>query len=137
MSRETAKNYEDRIANGDFDMYLHGKGIDIGGGADCLILPEGVQGSVFLWDLQNGDAQYLHSIQDNTFDFVYSSHCLEHMRDIKCALTNWLRVCRWGGYCIFVYLMRHGTKKIFGLQEITKTTSIPLHLMKRAVCHVI
>lgn len=26
------KNYEDRIANGDFANYLHGNGIDIGGG---------------------------------------------------------------------------------------------------------
>lgn len=136
MSRETAKNYEDRIAHGDFEKYLHGKGIDIGGGEDCLVLPESVQGKVYLWDLQNGDAQYLHRIQDNVFDFVYSSHCLEHMRDVKCALMNWIRVCRWGGYCIYVYRMKHGMKRVSGLRKIIKITSTLLRHMKKAVCHV-
>ena len=36
--KETAKNYEDRIINGDFRKYLHGYGIDIGGGDDPLIV---------------------------------------------------------------------------------------------------
>lgn len=26
---------------------------------------------------------------------MYSSHCLEHMRNLDCAFTNWLRVCNW------------------------------------------
>ncbi len=95
--RETAKNYEDRIANGDFANYLHGNGIDIGGGTDCLKLPEGIEGTVRLWDFQDGDAQYMHKVRDESFDFVYSSHCLEHMRDLKTAFTNWLRICRKGG----------------------------------------
>ena len=75
--RETAKNYEDRIANGDFANYLHGNGIDIGGGTDCLKLPEGIEGTVRLWDFQDGDAQYMHKVRDESFDFVYSSHCLD------------------------------------------------------------
>lgn len=95
--RETAKNYEDRIAKGDFANYLHGNGIDIGGGTDCLKLPEGIEGTVRLWDFQDGDAQYMHKVRDESFDFVYSSHCLEHMRDLKTAFTNWLRICRKGG----------------------------------------
>ena len=95
--KETEKNYEVRIQNGDFKKYLHGDGIDIGGGDDCLKLPPDIPGKVMLWDIQDGDAQYLHKIPDNSFDFVYSSHCLEHMRDIRSAFTNWLRVCRPGG----------------------------------------
>lgn len=96
--KETSKNYEDRILNGDFKNYLHGKGIDIGGGDDPLVLPENIEGSCRLWDFQDGDAQYLHKIPDESFDFVYSSHCLEHMRNLEIALTNWLRVCKTGGY---------------------------------------
>ncbi len=95
--RETAKNYEDRVKNGDFSRYLHGYGIDIGGGDDCLILPPGIKGKVRLWDLKDGDAQYLWKIRDEAFDFVYSSHCLEHMRNINVALKNWIRVCKRGG----------------------------------------
>lgn len=98
IMRETFKNYEDRIANGDFDNYLHGKGIDIGGGDDCLTLPNTVEGSVDLWDFADGDAQYLRKINDEVYDFVYSSLCLEHMRKIDTAFINWLRVCKTGGY---------------------------------------
>lgn len=96
--KETSKNYERRIKNGDFEKYLHGKGIDVGGGDDCLTLPDNVEGNVILWDVMNGNAQYLHGIDDNSLDFVYSSHCLEHMKNIDTALFNWLRVCKQGGY---------------------------------------
>lgn len=96
--KETAKNYEKRIENGDFKNYLRGRGIDIGGGVDCLVLPPDVKGTVDLWDIKNGDAQYVHQIADNIYDFVYSSHCLEHMRDLDRAFTNWLRICKPGGY---------------------------------------
>ena len=95
--RETAKNYEQRVERGDFEKYLHGKGIDIGGGDDCLRLPPDVEGTVELWDVMDGDAQYMHKIKDGSFDFVYSSHCLEHMRDVRAALMNWTRICKWGG----------------------------------------
>lgn len=96
--RETAKLFDYRCENGHFNKYLHGKGIDIGGGPDCLVLPEEIQGDVRLWDLRDGDAQYVHDFDEETFDFVYSSHCLEHMRDIDIALMNWIRICKVDGY---------------------------------------
>ena len=102
MSRETAKNFEIRRQNGDFKNYLHGQGIDIGGGPDCLKLQDDVEGNVRLYDFKDGDAQYLHGIKDETFDFVYSSHCLEHMRDIDIAFINWLRVLKRGVFvCVY------------------------------------
>lgn len=55
---------------------------------------------VYGWDLMNGDAQYLKGVEDNSLDFVYSSHCLEHMIDVKIALYNWFRVLKAGGYLI-------------------------------------
>ena len=123
--RETAKNYEDRVKNGDFSRYLHGYGIDIGGGDDCLILPPGIKGKVRLWDLKDGDAQYLWKIRDEAFDFVYSSHCLEHMRNIKlldCTLRDGGYMDDWefghkrGGYCTYACRMRLIMKREFGLQ---------------------
>ena len=95
---ETAKNYEDRVKNGDFKKYLHGNGIDIGGGADCLVLPSDIEGTVELFDFNDGDAQYMRKYKDCSFDFVYSSHCLEHMRNLEVAFTNWIRICTLGGY---------------------------------------
>lgn len=42
----------------------------------------------------------MSSCLDNTFDFVVSSHCLEHMVDVCEALKNWIRIVKEGGYLI-------------------------------------
>jgi tetratricopeptide (TPR) repeat protein len=85
------------------DQYFVGFGIDIGAGDDSLgkqITRFPLIRSVRNWDLSDGDAQYLEGVADETFDFVYSSHSLEHMQDPIMALKNWLRVLKPGGYLI-------------------------------------
>jgi len=52
------------------------------------------------WDVQDGDAMFLESIKDATFDFVHSSHCLEHLENAYDGIGNWLRVLKSGGYLI-------------------------------------
>ena len=81
--------------------YVVGDGIDIGAGNN-LISPKDYPNitSVVNWDLPMGDAQYLNGCKDDIFDFVHSSHCLEHMVDPEIALSNWIRVCKNGGYLI-------------------------------------
>lgn len=91
---ETKKAYARRKREGFFDKYCQGEGIDIGYNSDPIT--PGCSG----WDLQNGDAQYLNGVEDESFDFVYSSHCLEHVWDVRCAIKNWFRVVRRGGYLI-------------------------------------
>lgn len=83
--------------------YFVGDGIDIGAGIDSLAnhidkFPQ--IKSIRNWDISDGDAQYLSALPDNSFDFVYSSHCLEHMHDPHIALQNWVRVLKPGGYLI-------------------------------------
>lgn len=79
---------------------LRGKtGLDIGSGPDPLVI-DGA--TVRTWDVMpgadyNGDAQYLDCLPDEMFDFVSSSHCLEHMRDVTISLTHWARVLKPGG----------------------------------------
>lgn len=91
---ETSKSHDRRVREGFFDKYCKGEGLDVGYGADIIV--PGCSG----WDLRNGDAQYLDGVEDESFDFVYSSHCLEHMWDVRVALKNWFRVVRHGGYLI-------------------------------------
>lgn len=79
----------------DFTKYLNGAGVDIGAGNDCLVIPSG---TVRPWDMKDGDASLLAGIPDGSFDFVYSSHCLEHLRDIELSLRNWIRVLKPGGF---------------------------------------
>jgi SAM-dependent methyltransferase len=85
------------------NTYFCGKGIDIGAGDDSLgrykqqfpLMTE-----VRAWDLPDGDAQEMSTVEDNTYDFVHSSHCLEHMVNPFEAYKNWLRICKPGGYII-------------------------------------
>ena len=91
---ETFKSHNRRVREGFFEKYCNGEGLDIGYGGD-IITPD-CSG----WDFRNGDAQYLSGIDDESFDFVYSSHCLEHMYDVQIALKNWFRVVRKGGYLL-------------------------------------
>ena len=99
MSQETSKCRAWRQQQGHFDRYLRGDGIDIGCGDDSLIIPSG---TVRPWDRQDGDAQYLASVPDATFDFVYSSHCLEHMVEVPVSIANWRRVLKPGGFLYVV-----------------------------------
>ena len=82
--------------------WFKGNGIDIGAGPDCIDKYKNEFGftSCRNWDLVDGDAQYLAGVADSTYDFVHSSHCLEHMVDVKASLKNWIRVCKSGGYII-------------------------------------
>jgi SAM-dependent methyltransferase len=96
---ETSKCYELRRQRGDFDRYLQGSGIDIGAGTDLLVVPSG---NVLAWDRPDGDGQTLESLSDASFDFVYSSHCLEHLEDISVTLRNWVRVIKPKGYLYVV-----------------------------------
>lgn len=91
---ETTKAKGRRVREGFFEKYCDGRGLDIGYGGD--LLAKNCKG----WDLEHGDAQYLKRIKDSKFDFVYSSHTLEHMVNPSIALKNWWRVLKKGGYLI-------------------------------------
>lgn len=88
-----------RLARGDFDLWLHGEGIDVGCGDDPLVVESG---SVRPWDIGDGDGAMLAGIADGSLDFLYSSHCLEHLEHVPTALLNWARVLRKGGRMYFV-----------------------------------
>lgn len=98
---ETRKLNAYRKENG-YDAYFTGHGIDIGCGPDPLDV------SVFTliktlkkYDTLQGDANTCENLADNSFDFVYSSHCLEHMHNVHVALKNWIRICKLNGFVVF------------------------------------
>lgn len=94
MATETNKRKPEREREGWFQKYLVGKGVDIGCGDDP-VTPDCDR-----WDLPQGDAQLMQGVEDEKYDWVYSSHCLEHMKDPKVALSNWWRVLRKGGILV-------------------------------------
>lgn len=104
MSHETSKSLRRRMRDPNFaTTYFVGKAIDIGSGADPLSRQLGywpLLKSVDEWDVQDGDAQELPGVADNTYDLVYSSHCLEHVRNPEAALWRWWEVLRPGGHMV-------------------------------------
>ena len=102
--QETSKALIRRLHDSRFaSRYFVGNGIDIGCGDDSLIKYQQqfpLIADVKSWDIPDGDAQYMKSVDDNTFDFVHSSHCLEHLYDPYEAFRNWIRICKSGGHIV-------------------------------------
>lgn len=85
--------------------YFISDGIDIGAGEDFLgqyseFFP--LMRSCKHWDLRDGNAEILETVEDQAYNFVYSSHCLEHIQNPRNAIKNWLRVLRRGGHLIVI-----------------------------------
>lgn len=91
------------------------------GGASCAIFKraldfcqgEGIDVGAGLWPLPGacpldachgpGKGRDVASIRDDTLDYVFSSHCLEHIVNWRAALSEWIRKLKPGGI-IFLYL---------------------------------
>ncbi|MCK5493508.1 MAG: hypothetical protein KAJ14_10400, partial [Candidatus Omnitrophica bacterium] len=63
---ETTKAHSRRVREGFFEKYCVGRGLDIGFGSD--LITKDAKG----YDFENGNAQYLKGVKDNSYDFVYS-----------------------------------------------------------------
>jgi SAM-dependent methyltransferase len=75
---------------------LTGSGIDIGCG------PDPITPDVRPFDVDDGDANCITQYVDEQFDYVFSSHCLEHMHDPYAALKEWWQLVKPGGHLIFL-----------------------------------
>lgn len=75
---------------------LTGKGIDIGCG------PDPVSPDARGFDMEDGDANEITKYVSEQFDYVYASHCLEHMHDPAKALLEWWKLVKVGGHIFFL-----------------------------------
>jgi SAM-dependent methyltransferase len=100
----TAISMRRRLADSRFaTRYFRGQALDVGGGRDSLAVYREffpLLTDVLVYDMPQGDAQLLDNLPDASFDCVYSSHCLEHLRDPREALGHWLRVLKPGGHLV-------------------------------------
>lgn len=117
------KRYPDRLRRGNAcewiertaEKYCRGVGLDIGAGAypfrDALPIRDLVnyqyangKQAKRLQPLKNAPNAYDLSIfHDGVFDYIFSSHCLEHLDRPWDALTEWLKKLKSGGI-LFLYL---------------------------------
>jgi predicted SAM-dependent methyltransferase len=75
---------------------IQDNGIDIGCGPE-----PGDPPGARRFDLEHGGANVISQYVKEQFDFVYSSHCLEHMHDPRMTVLDWWELVRPGG-CLFV-----------------------------------
>lgn len=102
--KEMSKSIPRRQRDPNFIVrYFVGDGIDVGGLPDPLSLYTEMFPlirTVKVWDMSDGDAQFMDGVLDNSYDFVTSSHCLEHLHNPMEGIQNWFRILRPGGHLI-------------------------------------
>lgn len=91
---EAAKIRTRLTCEGLWERIARGRGLDIGAGATPVA--EGCD----RWDLPEGDAQALEGVADESYDWVFSAHCLEHLRNPGAALHRWWAVLKPGGWLV-------------------------------------
>lgn len=102
---EARKRHQERHESGFYAKYMSGTGIDVGfrgPGGDEPILPNAV-------GIELGSPKYdgIHlPVLDESQDFIFSSHSLEHIPDYVNALKDWHRAIKIGGH--IVLLVPHG-----------------------------
>lgn len=94
--RETSKTK--RLSGDSFPrLYLVGRGIDIGCGGDV------VSENAEPFDKIHGDANHILRYRaEGTYDFVYSSHALEHMNDPRKSIREWFGLLKPGGHMVII-----------------------------------
>jgi SAM-dependent methyltransferase len=94
MGNEASKTYA--LSENKIKALLQGDGLDIGAGSDPVIP------NVTTFDQKDGDANLIDEYIHRQFDFVFSSHCLEHMHNPWDALPRWWKLVKPGGHLIVI-----------------------------------
>jgi predicted SAM-dependent methyltransferase len=146
IRRKLDPRYENR--------WFVGRGLDVGCGPDPLRVEDWSKVTeVVPYDVMYGnkDGRFLTEIKGEEFDFIHSSHCLEHLLNPRSTLVNWTRVLKPGGFIIctvpeeFLYELGHWPshfnpdhKCSFSMRAmpIISTSVNVLHLLWKAMIDV-
>jgi len=101
MPRESDKAMIRRAYNPIFRKIFIGEGLDIGCGDNPAPMQE-FPAVTFLntFDKGQGDAQYITRHVKKQYDFVMSSHCLEHLEDPLVGIIEWFSLVKVNGHLI-------------------------------------
>lgn len=98
VGEESSKTYEDKLNSGFFQKYMSGTGLDIGykGYLQDVVPILDTAIGIEKDDLIDDKLPFPNESQD----YVYSSHALEHIDDYKQTLQDWYRVLKTNGYLV-------------------------------------
>lgn len=102
VGEESSKTYKRKLETGFFESYMNGNGIELGYAGyipDVVPILEGCIGIDL--DYPNYDGKTI-PFPDNSQDYCYSSHVLEHVEDYKNFIQEQYRVTKQGGYIVIV-----------------------------------
>jgi SAM-dependent methyltransferase len=94
VGNEATKTRE--IWTDDVKSLFKGSGLDIGAGEDLIHL------SARPFDKAQGDANRIDEFLSEQFDYVFSSHCLEHMHNPADAILRWWRLVKVDGHLVVI-----------------------------------
>lgn len=102
VGEESQKTYQDKFKNGFFNKYMSGMGLDIGfsgyiQGAQPIL--HSAIGIDFNYEGYNG---IVLPFANESQNYIYSSHCLEHIENPRAVITEWFRVLKYNGHIIIV-----------------------------------
>lgn len=112
---ESRKTYEEKLKNGFFDRFMSGKGLEIGfkGYENDETVPILESATGIDLDFPGYDGKTL-PFADNSQDYIYNSHVLEHITDYRETIQEWFRVIKKGGFIVTVVPHQHlYEKKVF------------------------
>ncbi len=102
VGEESRKTWINKFETGFFKKYMSGKGLDIGGTGYLenvhAILPSAI---IVGLDYPGYNGRTL-PFADNSQDYVYSSHMLEHVSDYKNMIQEQFRVTKPNGHIVIV-----------------------------------
>ena len=102
IGKESKVTYVHKWRTGFFDRYMSGRGLDVGfkgGNQNAVPILESATGVDI--DTPGYDGHTL-PFESDSFDYVYSSHCLEHVTRPMHTIKEWHRVVRVGGHIVIV-----------------------------------
>lgn len=134
VGEESRKTYQDKLDSGFFAKYMSGSGLEIGGtGYLSGVVPILDTATNVELGYPGYDGRTL-PFPDNSQDYVYSSHVLEHIVDYKHAIQEWYRVVKVGGHIIIVvphqYLYEKKLSKPSRYNEDHQRFYAPANLLK-------
>ena len=99
---EIRKSWTNKYDSGFLQKYCSGAGLDIGG-AGYLQNVHAITplSQIIGLDYPNYNGYEL-PFQENSIDFIFSSHCLEHIEDPLRAIKSWFRVTKKRGFIVVV-----------------------------------
>jgi SAM-dependent methyltransferase len=102
VGEESSRTYLDKLQNGFFIKYMSGNGLDVGYAGYISGVEPILPNSIGVDLNYTGYDGLTLPFADNSQDYIYSSHCLEHISDYKTVIQDWYRVVKTGGYIVTV-----------------------------------